>query len=86
MREQHRPRRVRSSRGLVRSSRTTERERVVGGHLQETKPDDRTDREWVWLLNIWIPTLRASAVVIIALGFIGARLRKQIRPTDAKVT
>jgi hypothetical protein len=30
--------------------------------------------------------LRASAVVIIALGFIGARLRKQIRPTDAKVT
>jgi hypothetical protein len=49
MREQHRPRRVRSSRGLVRSSRTTERERVVGGHLQETKPDDRTDREWVWL-------------------------------------
>jgi hypothetical protein len=37
-------------------------------------------------LNIWIPTLRASAVVIIALGFIGARLRKRIRPTDAKVT
>src|SRR3981189_1261832 len=48
MREQHRPRRRRSTRGLVRSSRTTERERVVGGHLQETKPDDRTDRGWVW--------------------------------------
>jgi hypothetical protein len=30
--------------------------------------------------------LRASAVVIIALGFIGARLLKQIRPTDAEVT
>jgi hypothetical protein len=37
-------------------------------------------------LNIGIPTLRASAVVIMALGFIGARSRKQIRPTDAKVT
>jgi hypothetical protein len=37
-------------------------------------------------LNIGIPALRAGAVVIIALGFIGARLRKRIRPADAKVT
>ena len=77
---------MRTSRGLVQSSQTTERERVVGGHLRETKPDDRTDREWVGFLNIGIPTLRVSAVVIIVLGFIGARLRKQIRPTDAEVT
>jgi hypothetical protein len=38
------------------------------------------------LLNIGIPALRAGAVVIIALGFIGVRLRRQIRPADAKVT
>jgi hypothetical protein len=37
-------------------------------------------------LNIGIPALRAGAVVIIALGFIGVRLSKRIRPADAEVT